>query len=88
MFAYAWRKQNCYVLELNWLYLLSSMYCMRIMLYNSIVFSLLGFQVLKLALFLRNQSEIIPKNRMKKTLSYTDPFFYDPGVFSEEKMCT
>lgn len=50
-FAYAWEKQNMHTLKLNWLHLLSSAYCMRIILYNSIVFSLFGFQVLKLGLF-------------------------------------
>lgn len=84
-FAYAWEKQNMHTLKLNWLHLLSSAYCMRIILFNSIVFSLFGFQVLKLGLFLRNQSEIIAKNRMKKRLSYTAPFLMTLEYFQKRK---
>lgn len=85
-FAYAWEKQNLRTLKLNWLRLLSSVYCMEVLLYNSIVFiTLLGFQVLKQGLFLRNQSGIIPKNRMKKRSSHTAPFFMTLEYFQKRK---
>ena len=85
-FAYTQEKQKLHTPSLHWLDLLSSVHCMRMILHNSIVvFSLLGFQVLKLCLFLRNQSEIIPENRMKKRLPCTAPFFMTLEYFQRGK---